>query len=441
MTSIAIIGRPNVGKSTLINTLSETKSVVTSTTPGTTRDIVELYSEWNGKKVRVIDTGGFSFDDQDSVQRYINTALEDAVAKSDIVFFVVDGSVNKTSTDLALAQKLKKSDKPVYLIVNKIDSYQKELNAYQYKTLGFQDTYYLSAVSGYGVGDMLDEVFMKADDDIEEESSDVRFAFFGKPNVGKSSLFNALIEQDRVLTSSEAGTTVDQIEFTVPHKSKKLTLVDTAGIRKRTKIKSGIERSARKKSLALMKRIDVACLVINADDHIAKQDQRIARDLADTFIPTIIIVNKLDLISPLDDHKNVTQVTRIKIRQIEEKLSPLYFASIVFVSAKDSFHLTELKNKILRVWEDYHRDITQDDLDDFLQSFLLKYPPRSKRHLNPPKIKGLVQLQKQPDVFALNVSVKGYLNESYVLNMQRRLQEYLKRDSVPIRLIVRKGNK
>lgn len=442
MTTITIIGRPNVGKSTLVNTLTEERSVVTSAEAGTTRDTVELVFEWIGKKAQIIDTGGFSFDETSDIQKYINQTLSDSIEKSDIIFFVVDGRVTKTETDLAIAKQLKRLKKPIFLLVNKIDSYQKELEAYDYQNLGFDHTYFISGLTGYGIGDLLDAAFSDINEEPEkEEDKTIRFAFFGKPNAGKSSLFNAIIEKERVLVSEEAGTTVDMIEHALQHKGHNLSLLDTAGIKKTTKVGSGIERMARKKALTLMKKIDIACLIIDGSVPITKQDQRLARELEERYIPTLIIINKFDLLSPLDDTKNIFRIKKVLTQQIRKKLSPLYFSSIIFVSAKEHFHLQELKNKIIKVYSDYHKEINEADLKDFLSGFLLKYPPRSKRHLNPPTIKKIVQLQKRPDVFALITSVKGYLNELYIKNMQRKLQDYLKRDSIPIRLIVRKGKK
>jgi GTP-binding protein len=436
MKTIAIIGRPNVGKSTISNTLSEYKKAVTSPIAGTTRDFVEQIGEWQGKEFRIIDTGGIILKPEDLIEKEVQKTLKEAFDKADIIIEVVDAKTGIHPLDRKIAKQIKQTKKDSFLLVNKVDSQKWEAEAAKFKSLGFEKTFHVSALSGLGLGDFLDELTKNMDDAPETDSEVIKFAFFGKTNVGKSSLYNSIIGEKRVIESDVPGTTVDIIETTFEYKAKKYSISDTAGIRKKSKVHAQIEVQSRKRALQVLSHIDVACFVIDASKPISRQDKRIASILEEAFVPTLIIINKTDLIAPLSDpdSKDVKSIFYAKKREIEEKLSMLYFADTLFTSAKDTFQVESIIRRVTRLKNQSEVAVSQEQLDDFLEKFIIQNPPRASRKHKTANISKLTLESSKPVIFGIKKSSKGFISENYLTFLKRALHKKLKLTGIPIHL-------
>lgn len=436
MKTVAIIGRPNVGKSTISNTLSEYKKAVTSPVAGTTRDFVEQIGEWQGKEFKIIDTGGVIPKPEDDIQKEVQKTLEDAFKKADILVQVVDAKTSIHPLDRQIAKKVKLAKKKTFLLVNKVDSQKWEAEAATFKSLGFSDVFHVSALTGLGLGDFLDELTKDMEDAPEEKPEKIRFAFFGKTNVGKSSLFNDIIGEKRVIESDVPGTTVDIIESSFEYRGQEFSISDTAGIRKESKVVQKIETQSRKRALQVLNHVDVACLVLDASVPITRQDKRIASLLEEAFIPVLIVVNKSDLIAPLDspDDKDTKSIFFAKKREIEYKLPMLYYADILFTSAKNSFQIESILRRVTRIHSQSTVEAKQEMLDRFLEKFVAERPPRASRKHKTATIQKLTLESDKPAVFGVKKGSKGFIADNYLTFLKRSLHDRLKLTGIPIQL-------
>lgn len=439
---VVIIGRPNVGKSTLANTISEKRTIVVSEIPGTTRDTIEKRIEWQENSFTLIDTGGLVKKETDLLQKNIQEKIALELSKASLILFVVDEKTGVVSFDREIAKKIRNEKKEIIVVINKVDSFQKWSGKEAFRKLGFKNIIPISALNGKGVGDLLDKIVeilpIRA---MKNEKSEARFVFLGKQNVGKSSLSNALLKSNRSIESEVPGTTVDLIESDFTYQEKLLTMIDTAGLKRKAKAISGIEKKSQKKAVDLLKSGNVACFVIDASKRLSRQDFRIGQEIEESFLPTLIIVNKCDLLVPLDSSQsNISSVFLEKKREIREKIASLFFAKIIFVSAKEKFNLHVIPESILKIVDDFQREITQTEIDDFLVKFQMNYPAKSDRNRKTPKIFGLVKKSQNPLVFSLKVGKKGYLKQDYIRLMAKELHKELRIFSRPIRITINKKN-
>lgn len=436
MKSIAIIGRPNVGKSTISNVLSENKKAVTSPIAGTTRDFVEQIGEWQGKEFKIIDTGGIILKPEDTIEKEVQATLEEAFEKADVIIQVVDVRTGIHPMDREIAKRIKRTKKKKYLLVNKTDSQKWESEAEKFVSLGFEDMYHVSAITGLGLGDFLDDLTKDMEDAVEDTEDTITFAFLGKTNVGKSSLYNKIIGEKRVIESETPGTTIDIVETFFTYRGQKFSLSDTAGIRRKSKVIEDIETQSRKRALQLFNHIDIACLVIDGSRPISRQDKRIASILEEAFIPVLIVVNKSDLIAPLDDpdSKDAKSIFYAKKGEIEEALSTLFFADVLFVSATDDFQVESILRRVMRLKKKAELDITQEVLDDFLTQFLFENPPRASRKHSTSTIAKLTLESKKPIIFGVKKGSKGLIADNYLTFLKRTLHKKLKLTGIPVHL-------
>lgn len=436
MKTIAIIGRPNVGKSTLSNVFSEDKKAVTSPVAGTTRDFVEQIGEWQGRKFNVIDTGGLIAKPEDFIEQEVQDTLQKAFDMADILIEVVDARTGIHPLDREIAKRIKKTKKPSYLLVNKVDSNKWEAEAGVFSSLGFEKRFNVSAITGIGLGDFLDDLTENIDIAEEIDDDRIKFALFGKPNVGKSSLFNQIIGEKRTIESDTPGTTIDIVEHVFTFKGKTLALSDTAGIRKKSKVYEQIETASRKKVLQLLNHIDVACLVIDASEPISRQDKRIASILEEAFIPVVIVINKSDLIAPVldPDDKNTRSIFYEKKNEIERKLSMLHFADIIFTSAKDTFQINSILKRVIDTQRKYETEIDEDELNQFFRQFIAENPPRASRKHKTGSLSKMTLVSRKPMIFGVKKSSKGFISDNYLTFLRRKIHEKYKLDGIPIRL-------
>ena len=350
---VAIVGRPNVGKSTLFNRIAGERIAIVEDTPGVTRDRLYAHGEWLGKNFSMIDTGGIEMSDQPLLTQ-IRQQAEIAIEEADVIIMVVNVENGVTDADEQVAQILYRSNKPVVLAVNKVDNPERRLDVYDFYQLGLGEPYPVSSVHGVGLGDMLDAVIENfAEKDAEEEDDRIRFSFIGRPNVGKSSLVNAILGENRVIVSDMAGTTRDAIntQFTAKD-GREFTMVDTAGIKKKGKLYENTERYALMRSMRAIDDSDVVLVVLNAEEGIRELDKHIAGYAHEAGRAVIIVVNKWDTI-PDRDQRTMTDFTNL----IRHEFQYLSYAPIVFVSAKTKQRLSRLPEMIEEAYDHQQRRI------------------------------------------------------------------------------------
>ena len=429
---VAIVGRPNVGKSTLFNRLVGKRIAIIEDTPGVTRDRIYGDAEWLSYNFTVIDTGGIEPDSNDIILAQMRRQAELAIETSDVIIFVVDGREGLTAADEEVAAMLRRSKKPIVLAVNKVDHVKYEDTSYDFYSLGIGDLVTISAGQGLGIGDLLDEVckFFPA---IEEEAGreSVSIAVVGKPNVGKSSLVNALLGQERTIVSNIPGTTRDAIDTPFRYNEKDYVLIDTAGIRRKRAVgDENVERYSVIRSLAAIRRCDVALIVVDAEQGLSEQDVRIAGYVHEEGKASVLIVNKWDVIE-----KDTHTVEKFK----KEMLSDLAFMSYVpmlFISAKTGQRVNRVMEQASAVLEQASTRISTGILNDVVgEAVTMSEPPYVKgRRL---RIYYSTQVSVRPPTFVIFVNDAELMHFSYRRYLENYLRKSFRIDSVPIKLIIR----
>ncbi|MDR0930999.1 MAG: ribosome biogenesis GTPase Der [Clostridiales bacterium] len=419
MKTLAIVGRPNVGKSTLFNKIAGKRISIVEDTPGVTRDRVYTTATWNGVDFQMIDTGGFEPKSDDLILKNIRTQAQMAIDLADVVIMVTDVRIGVTAADTEVARLLLKSGKPTILVCNKSDNLPKaELAKFDFYTLGMGDPYCVSSVHGIGIGDLLDEVitrFPKNDDEVDSDDDALKIAIVGKPNSGKSSLINKLLNQERVIVSPIAGTTRDSIDTRLDYNGKDYVLIDTAGMRKRGKIDENIEHYSVIRSLNSMDRADCVLHMIDATEGVTEQDTKIAGYAHDNGKPIVIAVNKWDAIEK--DNDSVKKFEK----EIRNKLIFCTYAPIIYISAKTGLRTNHVFEKVKFVVGQATKRVATGALNDIIGEATLKtQPPADKgKRL---KIYYSTQTGVNPPTFVLFVNDSQLMHFSYLRYIENQLR-------------------
>ena len=430
---LAIVGRPNVGKSTLFNTLAGEKISIVEDHPGVTRDRIYADVTWLNHSFSMIDTGGIEMDSKDKMLKYMREQADIAIDTADVILFLVDVRQGLVDADFKVADMLRKSGKPVILVVNKVDNFEKYMpDVYEFYNLGIGDPHPISAASKLGIGDMLDAVFELFDlEKIEEEEDDrPKIAIVGKPNAGKSSLINNLLGENRVIVSDVAGTTRDAIDTEIVYNGTEYVFIDTAGLRRKSKIKENIERYSIIRTVAAIERSDVVILMIDATEGVSEQDAKIAGIAHDRGRGLIIAVNKWDAIEK--DNHTVKEYTK-KVRDI---LSFVPYADIIFISALTGQRTKKIFDMLETVIENHAMRIQTGVLNEILmEAVALQQPPSDKgKRL---KLFYMTQVSTKPPTFVLFVNKKELMHFSYQRYIENRIRDTFGFMGTPIRIFIR----
>ena len=436
--TFAIVGRPNVGKSTLFNKLIGERISIVEDTPGVTRDRIYAEGEWIGKKFILIDTGGIEQKTNDIIPEQMRLQAEMAIDMADAVIFMVDVKTGLTSADKDVAAMLVKSGKPIVLTVNKTDNVgDVPMEFYEFYNLGLGDPIAISSIHGLGTGDLLDKLYSFVDfDDTEEEDDDViKVAVIGKPNVGKSSLINRILGENRVIVSDIAGTTRDAIDtpYVAPD-GQKYIFIDTAGMRKRGKIDETIERYSVVRSLAAVDRCDVVLIMIDANEGVTEQDTKIAGYAHDKGKASIIAVNKWDLIEKTD------KTMELYRNDIQRDLSYMTYAPVAFLSAKTGSRVNKIFELIKYVSNQHAMRISTGVLNDVLNEAVTKVQPPSDKGKRL-KVYYITQASTKPPTFILFVNDKELAHFSYVRYIENQIRMAFGLEGTPLRFIIRERRK
>ena len=430
---VAIVGRPNVGKSTLFNAIAgETISIVKDT-PGVTRDRIYADCNWLNMNFTLIDTGGIEPDTSDVILAQMREQAEIAIATADVIVFIVDVHQGLVDSDFRVADMLRKSKKPVVLAVNKVDSIKKYGNdVYEFYNLGIGDPIAVSAASRLGLGDLLDEVAKHFDtDNMEEEDDDrPRIAVVGKPNVGKSSIINKLTGENRVIVSNIAGTTRDAVDTEVVYQGREYVFIDTAGLRRKNKIKEELERYSIIRTVTAVERADVVVVVIDATEGVTEQDAKIAGIAHDRGKGIIVAVNKWDAIEKND--KTIYEFTR----KVKDTLSFMPYAEIIFISAETGQRLNKLFETIDMVRENQTMRVATGVLNEIItEATALQQPPADKgKRL---RLYYITQVAVKPPTFVIFVNDKELMHFSYTRYLENRIRDTFGFKGTALKFIIR----
>ncbi len=430
---VAVVGRPNVGKSTLFNALAGQNISIVKDTPGITRDRIYVDVTWLDKSFTLIDTGGIEPDSKDVILSQMREQAQIAIDTADVILFLVDVKQGLLDADAKVADMLRRSHKPVVLVVNKVDSVQKYMaDVYEFYNLGIGDPHAISAVNKLGLGDMLDEVVSYFGDVDNEETDDdrPRVAIVGKPNVGKSSLINKLLGENRLIVSDIAGTTRDAVDTEITRNGKEYVFIDTAGLRRKNKVKEALEHFMVVRTVGAVERADVVVLMIDALEGVTEQDAKIAGIAHDRGKAVIIAVNKWDALEK--DDKTIYRVTE----KVRTTLSYMPYAEIVFVSAKTGQRLEKLFDIIDIVSENHAMRVGTGVLNEIMaEAVALQQPPSDKgKRL---RLYYITQVSVKPPTFVIFVNDKELMHFSYTRYIENQIRETFGFRGTPLRFIIR----
>ncbi|MGV3684599.1 MAG: ribosome biogenesis GTPase Der [Daejeonella sp.] len=427
---VAIVGRPNVGKSTLYNRLTETRKAIVDDYSGVTRDRHYGTAEWTDKNFTVIDTGGYVAHSDDVFEAAIREQVIIAIEEATVILFMVDVVTGVTDLDDDIAKLLRRSKKPVFVVVNKVDNNQRLNDASIFYSLGLGEIYSLSAMSGSGTGELLDEVIKHFEDEPENENQLPKYAIVGRPNVGKSSLINALIGKERNIVTPIAGTTRDSIHIHYNQFGHEFMLIDTAGLRKKTKVKENIEFYSVMRTIKALEEADVIILMIDAVEGIESQDINIFHLAEKNKKGVVILVNKWDLIE-----KN-TKTTGVFEEQIRDKIAPFTDVPIVFTSVVEKQRIYKSLEAASKVYENKLKKIPTSKLNDVMLPIIENYPPPAVKGKYV-KIKYVTQINGSSPMFAFFCNLPQYIKEPYKRFIENKLREHFDFSGVPVQIYFR----
>ena len=431
---VAVVGRPNVGKSTFVNRIAQADEAIVHAMRGVTRDRSYHEADWNGVDFKLIDTGGIEMGDDDAFQGSIRNQALAGANEADVILFLVDGKTGVNADDEAVARILRKTSKPVFLVVNKLDTPNRMDEVWEFYQLGLGDPWPVSAMHGHGTGDLLDEVVneLKKVDlpaDADEEDG-INVAIIGRPNAGKSSLTNKLTANDRSIVSDVAGTTRDAIDTHIVHDGQRYTIVDTAGLRRKSQIDEDVEYYGFVRAMRAIDRANVALLVIDSTLGLTDQDQRVAGFAAERGCAMVIVLNKWDLIEKND--KTIYKFTN----QVREVLSYMSYAELVFISAKTGQRLPKIFDVLDMVIENHALRVQTGVLNEILtEAVAMKQPPSDKgKRL---KLYYITQVSVKPPTFVIFVNDKQLMHFSYTRYLENQIRNTFGFRGTPIHIIAR----
>jgi GTP-binding protein len=433
--TVAIVGRPNVGKSTFFNRLLEQRKAIVDDVSGVTRDRQYGVAEWAGKSFNVIDTGGFVPQSEDVFEREIKKQVLIALEEANAIIFMTDTVTGITDLDDAMADLLRRSPKPVFLAVNKVDNHERFLEASEFYGLGIENTFFISAMSGSGSGELLDAVSALITEEqlqaIEDEKPLPKFAIIGQPNVGKSSLLNALVGEERTIVSDIAGTTRDTIHTHYNLFEKEFVLIDTAGIRRKNKVEEDLEFYSVIRAIKAMDEADVCLLLIDAKQGITAQDLNIFGLAAKKGKGIVVLVNKWDLM------EKETNTARDYEKALKQKIAPFTDVPVIFISVKDKTRIFKAIETGLEVFENKHRKIATSQLNEAMQNAMKAYhAPVVRGHAV--SIKYVTQLPTHVPSFAFFTNYPDDIKTPYKNYLENKLRETFNFKGVPVRIFFRK---
>lgn len=433
--TVAIVGRPNVGKSTLFNRLLEQRKAIVDDISGVTRDRQYGVTDWNGKTFNVIDTGGFVAGSEDIFEKEIAKQVLVAVEEANAIIFMVDAATGMTDLDDSMAAVLRRGTKPVFLTVNKVDNNDRLLEASEFYSLGFDNIHFIAAASGSGTGELLDEIAALITEDASEETKEIaalpKFAIIGQPNTGKSSLLNALIGEERTIVSDIAGTTRDTIHTHYNLFQKEFVLIDTAGIRRKAKVHEDLEFYSVIRAIKAMDEADVCLLLLDAEKGIAAQDLNIFSLAAKKGKGIVVLVNKWDLVA------KETNTAKEYEKELKKRFAPFSDVPILFISAKEKTRIFKAIELALQVYENRQRRIPTSELNDRMLKAIQSYHPPVVRG-NPIKIKFITQLPTAVPSFAFFCNFPDDIKQPYKNYLENQLRENFDLTGVPVRIFFRK---
>ncbi|MBM4168193.1 MAG: ribosome biogenesis GTPase Der [Ignavibacteria bacterium] len=428
---VAIVGRPNVGKSTLFNRILGIREAIVHNLPGVTRDRKYAEAEWSGRKFTVVDTGGFVPDSEDIFEKAIREQAEIAIEEADVIVFVVDATDGIVPLDRQIAEALRRTNKPVHLVVNKIDSARRELLVHEFHELGLGDPHSIAALGGRQIGDFLDVICNSFEAvPAEEEETRIRLAVIGKPNVGKSSLVNALLGVNRSVVSEVPGTTRDSIDSILKYYGEEVILVDTAGLRKKSRVKESLEFFSALRTLRSIDQSDVAVILFDAERGIDKQDLHIVETALEHRRPSLIAVNKWDLV------EKETNTARNYETVIRQKLGMYDYLPIVFISALTKQRVSKVIDLAKEIHAENHRRIETSRLNDIMLPIIEHYPPVSSSPKEI-KIKYITQTKSAPPVFSFFCNEPKLVQESYRRFLMNKIREHFGFQGIPLTISFR----
>lgn len=430
-TIVAIVGRPNVGKSTLFNRLTESRAAIVDPTSGTTRDRHYGKSEWGGKEFTIIDTGGYISGSDDVFETEINKQVKMAVEECDVVLFMADVTTGTTTPDLAVADMLRKSKKPVIIVVNKVDNSQREMDVAEFYSLGLGEVFAVSATSGSGTGDLLDEVIKYVKDEPEKTDDEIpKIAVVGRPNVGKSSFINALLEEDRNIVTPVAGTTRDTIHTRFNKFGFDFWMLDTAGLRKKSKVTEDIEFYSVLRSIRAIEESDVAILMLDATQGLESQDLNILHLVEKNHKGLVVIVNKWDLV------EKETNTAKQYEEIIFEKTAPFRDFPIVFTSVLTKQRIFKALEQAMEVAENRKRRIKTSELNEFFLPLIEEFPPPAIKGKYI-KIKYVTQIPAHYPTIVFFCNMPQYIKEPYKRFLENKLRSHFNFHGSPVRIFFR----
>ncbi len=435
---VSIVGRPNVGKSTLFNRLCKKRSAIIDFEPGITRDRKYEDVEWNGKVFKIVDTGGIVFDSKENIDKMIKHQAILAIEESDLILFVVDAKTGTTDIDTQIAKILYPHRDKVMLVANKTDSEKDEFELYSFLQLGFGDAFPIAANAGRNTGNFLDELISlipdTADDFEDDTEATTRIAVVGRPNVGKSSIINRLIGKEKMIVTDVAGTTRDTIDTLFTYEGRDYILVDTAGIRRKTRVTYGVEYFSVMRAIDAIDRADIIIVVLAADENVADQDLKIASYAKRKMKEVIIVYNKWDL--PEKDNSSTGKF----ITELHDEMPFLQYAPVLFVSAKTGQRINKLMDMVKLVEEESSKRIGTSDLNKFMETVIEHRPPThpSGKHV---RIYYITQAAVNPPTFIFFCNTPSLITENYRKYLHNQLREMFSFTGASLKLIFKGKNK